>query len=524
MGREEWSWGRVAACSVSVSLAAMVTMSACQSNARHDEVPSTGFSGEAPDAGIPGGDPDGGSPGGNPDGGPGGNPDGGNPDGGQIQFGGPGPWPISNVTYGLAHGILETPIVGTSTDETQNLWTATNDALYLLKPGDARFRRYTATDGLHLQSNPVSYCDRDISGGDHACPILGGAAPPGISEIVGGGPNEVFVGYYGNEEGSADWSDPNRHTGKLDRVRLNPDGTLRVDRFDLLHVGAAAQWWHDRTVHRMIFDHFIHRHELYVGLNHGVDRLKPDLFRYPRPGEWFDSANSEWMSDHLHPTVCYHATCESDPNNQRMGIWRGLALAPDGNLWVAGRWTAGKIVWVDGVLAWVFRRGEQAFAAFFGDPYRRPVPPDAPGFFNEPVFRPPQEGDPVNLSAVSVAPDGRVWFASAPLWESPPLEVPYGVAAWDGRVFRIYDAIADLGMGERNVRDLIALPDGRILFAGPTTGLLLWNPATGVRQSLRAPTWLADDRVLRLELDTMVNPPALHVSTETGATVIRRLP
>jgi hypothetical protein len=102
--------------------------------------------------------------------------------------------------------------------------------------------------------------------------------------------------------------------------------------------------------------------------------------------------------------------------------------------------------------------------------------------------------------------------------------VPYGVAVWDGRLFRVYDPIAELGMGERNVRDLIALPDGRILLAGPTTGLLLWNPATGSRQQLRAPSWLPDDRVHRIELDTMVNPPALHVSTETGATVIRRLP
>jgi len=30
--------------------------------------------------------------------------------------------------------------------------------------------------------------------------------------------------------------------------------------------------------------------------------------------------------------------------------------------------------------------------------------------------------------------------------------------------------------------------------------------------------------VQRLELDAMVNPPALHVSTSSGATVIRRLP
>jgi hypothetical protein len=84
--------------------------------------------------------------------------------------------------------------------------------------------------------------------------------------------------------------------------------------------------------------------------------------------------------------------------------------------------------------------------------------------------------------------------------------------------------VNEIGMAERNVRDLIALPDGRIALAGPTTGLVIWNPSTGESLSLRAPDWLADDRVQRMELDTMVTPPALHVSTNSGATVIRVLP
>jgi len=430
-----------------------------------------------------------------------------------------GPWPIDNRTYTAADGILETPIVGTTTDETQNLWVATNDALYLLKPGDATFQRYAAADGLHFQSNPVSYCDRYLGGGDHACPIFGGAAAWGISEIVGGGSNEVFIGYHGNDDGTQDWSDPNRHTGKVDRVRLNPDGSLQVDRFDLVLVGAGAQWWHNRTVQRMVFDHFIHPHQLYVGLNHGVDRLSPDQFRYPRPDEWFDTVNREWMGDHLHPHVCY-PSCDIDPNNQLMGDWRGLAIAPDGDLWVAGSWTAGKVRWDPDVFTWANRRGEVAFAWAFGDPYVRPTPVDAPGFFNEPVFRPPHEGDKVFLSAVSVATDGRVWFASGPYW----IDINYGVAVFDGSTFQTYDPVTQIGMAERNVRDLMALPDGRIALAGPNTGLVIWNPSTGESLSLRAPDWLADDRVHRMELDTMVSPPALHVSTNSGATVIRVLP
>jgi hypothetical protein len=336
---------------------------------------------------------------------------------------------------------------------------------------------------------------------------------------VGGGPNEVFVGYYGDERGSGDWSDPGRHSGKVDRVRLQSNQKLQVDRFDLV-LGVTVEFWHNRTVQRMIYDHSLHAHELYVGTNHGVDLIRPDKYRQPRAGEWFNDANREWMSDHLHPAVCYHQTCPSNGSNQLLGDWRGLALAPDGNLWVAGRWTAGKIRWDADLFNWSARPGNLAFEAAFGNPYPSPA---TGAFVNEPVFRPPSEGDPVSLSAVSVASDGRVWFSSGPYYSGAE-NVAYGVAVWNGQTFRVYDPVTQIGMAERNVRDLIALPDGRIVLAGPHSGLLLWDPASGARQSLRAPTWLADDNVQRMELDTMVTPPALHVSTQTGATVIRQLP
>ena len=436
-------------------------------------------------------------------------------------FGGPGPWPQDNVTYGAAQGILEQPVIGTSTDEAQNLWVATHSAIYLLQPGWTQFKRFDAKDGLHLPGNPVAYCDSNLAGGDKSCPIYGAAVDPGISEIVGGGANEVFVGYYGADEGDGDWGDPNRHTGKLDRVRLKADGTLQVDRFDLVSGQHGAQYWHNRTIMRMVYDHFYHPHELYVGANHGVDRLLPDKFRVPNPGEWFDNANAEYMGDHLHARVCYHAPCDNTESNQRMGDWRGLALAPNGDLWTAGRWTAGLIRWEPDLIDWYMRPGSQAFAAAFGDPY--PIAPNDQGFQNEPVFNPDShtEGDPVNLSAVTVAPDGKAWFASGAYYTGDP---SYGVAVWQGRSFKTYKPVEDLGLSENNVRDLVALPDGRIVLAFPNSGLVFWNPNTGEQKVLRAGQGLPDDNVMRLELDTMVSPPALHVSTRTGATVLRKLP
>src|SRR5207248_3274835 len=203
-------------------------------------------------------------------------------------------------------------------------------ALYLLRPGEKSFRRYDARDGLHLAGNPVTYCD---TWAPHPSCLSGGAVSPGITEIVGGGAGEVFVGYAGHDDGTEDYTDPNRHTGNESK------------------------------------------------------------------------------------------------DTQMMGDWRGLALAQDGDLWVAGKWTAGKIRWTSDLSAWHRRPGAQAYAYNFGDPYN-----PATGA-NPPVFRPPREGDPVSMSAVAVTKDGIAWFASDPLSARDP---NYGLASFDGKAFHYF--------------------------------------------------------------------------------------
>ena len=497
---------------------------------------------------------------------------------GGVTFGTPGPWPQSNEQFTAAQGIQESPVVGATTDEAQNLWVATANALYLLKPGQTTFHRFTAGDGLHLQSNPVVYCDTWApappgpppagSGIPYYpyqnCPITGAADAAGITEIVGGGPNEVFVGYAGahhfDDPYDGTYLDGLRHSGKLDRVRVATDNTLLVDRFDMVS-GNTPQFWHNRYVWKMLFDHLIHPHDLYVGTDHGVDRITPDKFRYPLRGEFFHQVTLEYMADHLHPEVCYHQYCRGD-QYLRMGDWRGLALSLDGNLWVGGRWAAGEIIWtainsainpatgqLDGAgnTGWAQRGGNALsppFAIAFGDPYcgtagqwvtgydssNQPIfascsPSDGP---NRPVFLTPYEGDIISISAVTVTPnDGLAWFASGAAYDNSN---NWGVASWNEHPapgvahWTYYDPIRDLGMSEANVHDMLALPDGRIAFAGADTGIVIWNPATHVSTPMRGSQWLPDDHVNRMELDTMVNPPALHVATDTGAVTIRQLP
>jgi hypothetical protein len=449
-------------------------------------------------------------------------PDAGAPDAGP-QFGTPGPWPVANQAYSSGDGIQESPVVGMTTDEAQNRWIATHTALYLAKPGEKTLRRFTSADGLHLMDNPASI--KEDSCGSTAV-VTGAALPPGILTIAGGAAGEVFVGYQGADEMVGDCTDPAwaRHSGKIDRVRLQPDGTLEVKRFDLASAGYGLNFWHNRSVYRLVYDHGVvfgqatHPHTLYVGTNHGVDLLLPDKYRDPNPGEWSGFPILEWMGDHLHPRVCIEpggAPCPFGEGNERYGDWRGLAIAADGDLWVAGRWTAGKIRWDPlGPLHWEHdRSGAEAFSEAFGDPAAT----------NPPVFPVAQEGEIVSLTAVAVAPDDTAWFGNKNVYGSPG-ERDRGIASFKaGKGFTYYSPF-DVGMSETAVQDIVALPDGRLVFAGPSTGLVFYDPATKRHVALRAGQGIPDDRVLQLEVDGMVSPPALHVATAGGAAVIRVFP
>jgi hypothetical protein len=448
-----------------------------------------------------------------------------------VAFGTPGPWPTSNVVYGAADGILESPVVGITTDEAQDRWVATPQALYLQRPGDKGLRRYDASAGLHLEGNPVSYCDDHpmSSPTDHCGGSISTGAGWAITRIAGGGPGEVFVGYSGTDgDGTitcppkdvilidlgADYCDPARHTGKLDRVHVAADGALVVDRMDLVANQEGGNFWHDRTVQSLAFDHFVHAHTLYVGTNHGVTILFPDRFRMPRPGEWYDSAYSEWMGDHLHARVCDPGPCPATSEGpQRMGDWAGVAVDGAGSVWHAGRWTAGLITWDASPVEW-FQRNGRAFALAFGDPY--PAAPDANGFTNEPVFRVAREGDSVYLTGVAVCPDGRVWFSS----RGPQSGTSDTVAVWNGKSFQSFQATA-LGLGESAVRDVACLPDGRVVIGGYSAGAVIWDPAKGTSKPVPG---LPSGVVLRLEVDRMVSPPTLHVATDSGAAAFRVLP
>jgi hypothetical protein len=446
----------------------------------------------------------------------------------RVAPGSRGPWAVENCVYGGASGIREGWIVDVTTDEAQNRWIATPAALYLATPGGA-LRRYDELDGLHLGEATgrtpgpvgwVKYCDMVPVAPDAPCSgdlVWGGATQYGIRSLAGGGPNEVFVGYHGGHtpgitcDGGPDWCDPLRHSGKIDRVRLNRDGSITVDRIDWWINHHDLGYWHNRTPFRLLYDHFFHPGTLYAAADHGIVIVFPDKF-VPYPSALGKAGLDDWLDDflgdHLHAQVCFHQSCASG-GHPRAGDWRGLAFDAQGRLWHAGQYTAGAATWDPDPLNWWGRWGD-AFVYAFGDPY-------VLGDGNEPVFKVPLEGDSVYLTAVSVCPDGRVWFGSA-----GPTGVNETVAVFDAPsyTFRAFDARA-LGLGERAVEDLLCLPDGRLVIAGQTAGAVVYDPAKGTSTPLRG---LPGKKVVRLSLDTMVSPPSLLVATDGGAAVLRQLP
>ena len=97
----------------------------------------------------------------------------------------PPPTATGDLTIFAAAQGLNGTIIDAGPDQAQNIWAATSDALYVLRPGESAFRRFTASDGLHVQT----FTD----------PATGQATASNITAMAGGQANEVFVGYRGYE-------------------------------------------------------------------------------------------------------------------------------------------------------------------------------------------------------------------------------------------------------------------------------------------------------------------------------------
>jgi hypothetical protein len=470
---------------LSVAVLSLFAAAACQSQS---EPPSRSDSTQtAPDAGLPPPPPP--------------PPPPPAPDPHRVGGLGAGPWPTAPITvYGSAQGLFEAPI-SASTDEAENIWVVTDRALYLLAPGDKNFRRFTAADGLHVGP--------------------GWTEPPDFTLVVGGSAGECFVGYYAHD--THDPPDPNAHTyldpvahlGKMDQVKLNPDGTLQVNRYDF-HNSNDWRYYETRTITSAYYDHFSHPGELYVGSNHGVTRVQPAKFRQPstsaeKADPW--SVEKEYYADHVHPWTCDVGTCTGSPTDHIVfGDFYALTMGDDGRVWMGGLTAAAAIRWTSDLQFW--RNSWEP---------DNPFDPAMPGKGGPMVFNPPRQGGNINLRAIAVTTDGTAWFASGEVesWRGPT----YGLASWrDENPYHMsYTDPTAIGAAEYNVLEMVAWGD-KLVLGFPSTGLLVWKPGDARGKRMGFGEGLPGQAIGRMYIDRMVDPPQLLVPTEGGLAVVRALP
>jgi len=451
---------------------------------------------------------------GTPDAGPHDQPDAGPPPVDPHKVGGlgAGPWPGAPVTiYGSAQGLLERPI-SASTDEAENLWVVTERALYLMRPGDKTFRRYTAADGLHLGPPWTEPPDITLVAGGRGKADPKPEIPnkrPAIPATFG----QAFIGYYFHDTHSANDHtnlDPVAHTGKMDEVLLKEDMTLIVHRYDF-HNSNDWHFYETREIMNAVYDHFHHPGELYVSSNHGVTRVQPENFREPFTSAekaFVPGVEKEYYADHVHPWVCDGAPCGPTGPRSVFGDFFGLLISDDGKIWMGGLTTGAAIKWTPELQRW-WMQPENAFDPAFGDGS------------GPPIFETGREGDPVNIRAIAETMDGTIWFASG---GNVGWRVPWrGLASWQGGFhFQYYDPQA-LGALEGNILELVGWED-KLVFGFPNTGLLVWKPGDAKGHRVGVAQGLPGEQIGRLYLDRMTDPPALYVPTEGGLAVFRSLP
>lgn len=369
-----------------------------------------------------------------------------------------GPWPTGDLTvYGALAGLAGN-LVDASPDDAQNIWAASSDGLYLLRPGMNRFVRYGAADGLHIEP----FIDPN-----------GQAAVTNITAVAGGRGGEVFVGYYGFESDDR-FADTfaQRQLGQADRVTVGDAGQLTVRKYLFRCDYENSTCWEDRSVRRMVFAHSgSAAGHLFIGFDHGVAHVFDDQ-----------------LGDHIHVETWYHY-----PDGQvveKVGEQYGLFVMPSGELWTAGAYGAGLQAWNPVPhFAWVAGRFREAFTVFSDDHGL-----DVPAGYRE------------DHRGVAVTSDGTVWFASR----------TRGLASWNMSRPTSYAATRTWPAAPTQLIDLAADPDGTVWLVTLDGDLVRFDPKANGWQ-----LWLGVSGVRRIVMDTTVTPRALYVSMGHGLAVIR---
>ncbi len=196
---------------------------------------------------------------------------------------------------------LPGPAWSVSADRGGNLWAANGRDLLLLRAGAESWESFGEKDGL----------------------------PHPVLAVAGGEDLEVWVGYEGLFPDANPFDDPEEiaKTGDADRIRLQPDGTL--DRFHYDISSPPSDQYPEgrdnvRTCYRIVpvLDGPF-RGDVWFGCNHGV-------------AMW--SARFGRVFEHVHTAI-------NIGDSLFTGDFRGVAVAPDGNVWIGAAARTGRILY-----------------------------------------------------------------------------------------------------------------------------------------------------------------------------------
>lgn len=413
-------------------------------------------------------------------------PDGGStPDGGAT--GDAGPWPGDAVLdYSRSFGVGTPRSVGL--DEGLNLWLLDGARIGVLRPGDSA---PTWTRGIGQASKPFGPDSLAIDS----------------TVICGGEAGRAYVGYLANEmkraegitqrtyipsPGQAGYT-PERFAeyqkGDLDAVRLQPDGTIKLEEHIWRTTGAANagrqlgihntndfHYEEDRTVISCArVTRGRDRGDLYITTNHGVTRIQGLTYNSHRHPGWYLYENgSEWGSLQCPPM-------------------HGLGIAPNGDVLVANEQMVGILApspkleewdrentW-EGPTPWKFKSFNELINGLASDDYWR---------------------------AFEQSASGRYYLGSA----------EFGVWAMTlkSRSTGSWSKLA--GLPTNHIQALKATDDGA-LYIG-TNGAGLWRLEKD-GTTLSPVKQVAGQRVLQLVYEPTVTPSMLLVLTNQGLTVLR---
>lgn len=396
-------------------------------------------------------------------------------------------WPndaVLNLTskYGIESGIQSVGI-----DEGQNIWLLKGREIGVLRPGDTR-PTWTANIGQASQ------------------PFGADSLASGSTVICGGADGKAYVGYrtpdtpnVHSEDGG--WTDFSYKQGDLDLVQLNADGTVALQEHlykttstnggktvvnARLGIRNTNDWTYDEDRSVLTCTRVTsgpHRGDLFVGTNHGVVRVRGDLY-----------------NAHIHPVWWDRSKCETDQcqGTQKAGYTYAVSVTSKGDLLIGNDWMLG-LAKINNVLADFDQMGITKFKISMHVPEINSL--EAFDFWR----------------GVTEAKNGRYYFGSKDfgLWHAELRErsgdrADFGF--WNAARTEFTSGLRKVSFPSNQISQVQATDDGSVFVGTYDQGLFRITPS-GTTEKVAG---VSGSAVRQIVYDQAVTPSKLLVLTSSG--------